>query len=261
MQPSQKRLVRSLALGAILSLITAHLISRSSQGTRNVAAAYPEIPQGGLADNDTGGKVPGDPNNAITDLQQFYKLAQIYHSRKGTYPGRDLFSDINRHPNAYGVNSLKDVEPYFLNPDDKFSDSAYERKNVGKICTYMWSNKRPDGTSMEAPKTPDKRDVLAYTSAYVHENVRTFKGERTTVNPVGFYLVLWDDGQVQSLPYDQMLFVPLGKGEFAEAFPGQAGVPANALNYDEYWRLSGWKKGPRGEEGGKGQSYNGKLPH
>ena len=256
-QNSRSRILRVTALSAIVLAIGIHVATRS-QSARNVALAGPEIPKGGVAENDTGGKVPGDPNNAVIDLQQFYRLAQIYRSRKGTYPGRDLFSDINRHPGAYGVGSLKDVEQYFLNPDDKFSDSAYERKNVGKISTYMWMNKRPDGTDVGAPKPQGKRDLLAYTSAYVHENIRTFSGQRTTVNPVGFYLVLWDDGQVQSIPYDQMLFVPLGKGEFAEAFPGQAGVPANALNYDEYYRLSGWKKGPRGEEGGKGQSYNGK---
>ena len=229
-----------------------------SHTSQSVAFAGPEIPVGGLPDNDTGGKIPGDPNNAIADMQQFYRLAQIYRSRKGTYPGDGLFLDIHRNPSAYGVSSLEDVEQYFINPDDKFSDSAYERKNVGKVCTYMWTNKRPDGTNVGSSKPQGKRDVLCYTSAYVHENIRTFRGQRTTVNPVGFYLVLWDDGQVQSIPYDQKFFVPLGKGEFAEAFPGQAGVPANALNYDEYHRLSGWKKGPRGSEGGKGQSFNGK---
>ena len=259
-QNSRGRAIRIAALLALLALIGIHLVTRS-RNSQNVAFAYPEIPQGGLADNDTDGKVPGDPNNAITDLQQFYKLAQTYRTRKGKYPtGGDLFVDIDQHPSAYGVSNLKDINDVFINPDDRFADSPEVRKRAGELCTYIYTDKRPNGTDVGASKLSDQRDVLGYTDAYFHKNLRTFKGERSTVNPVGYYLVLWDDGQVQSIPYDQVSFAPQGKGEFAQAFPGQAGVPANALNYDEYWRLSGWEKGPRGQEGGKGQSYNGKLP-
>jgi hypothetical protein len=85
--------------------------------------------------------------------------------------------------------------------------------------------------------------------------------------------VLWDDGQVQKIPFDKILLVPMGdladalkKGgstkevikdfirrsaniEFTFAYPGQAGMPPYAITYDEYYNILssiGFKKPKHG---------------
>ena len=62
-----------------------------------------------------------------------------------------------------------------------------------------------------------------------------------SLNPVGFYLVLYDDGKIAKVPYDQAIFfyeVPHpneAEITLSPVFPAQAGVTYNSLSYEEYW--------------------------
>ncbi|MDF2440701.1 MAG: hypothetical protein JWN98_1685, partial [Abditibacteriota bacterium] len=226
------------------------------------AAAEP-LPPEGRALNDTGGRVPGQPENGIRDLQKIHQLMSIYKRRNGSYPQyrTALYRDIKSDPNAYGGSRWQDIWHELENPDIRFSDNPHDRKFATEknmhIMPYTFNIKRPDGTPLGTAKPPGKRDVLSWTNLYVHQNIRQFKGERTTSNPVGFYLVLWDDGQVEKVPHDQILFVPTKPGTWITAFPNQAGVPSTALNYDQFHQRLGAKEGPRGTLGGKGVTYKG----
>lgn len=55
----------------------------------------------------------------------------------------------------------------------------------------------------------------------------------------GLYLVLWDDGSVEEVSYDQILYSPAqnSKDSFAIAFPNQAGISPDSVTYEEYWTI------------------------
>jgi hypothetical protein len=85
------------------------------------------------------------------------------------------------------------------------------------------------------------RDALAYTATYYHHNYPIREEKQTLANPVGFYLVLWDNGEIEKVPYDQVLYV-FEKPDVEEqgvttfpVFPRQASVPYNSLIYEEFW--------------------------
>ena len=120
---------------------------------------------------------------------------------------------------------------------------------------YYFKDKRFDGSLAGSPKAAGTHDVIATLDLYTHFNSVHRNGEIYT-NPVGFYLVLYDDGKVAKVPYDQIRFVPVGNREYQFAYPNEAGVPNTALGYDEYsQKIMGWKAGPRGGVGSPGQSY------
>ncbi len=255
--------VRMLALVVILCGFIIHIYRQSviKSPIQRSVDAWAALPKTGSSPNDTKGKILGNLSNGIQDLSCLYKMIRIYRQRTSKYPADSskLFEDIYVNSGAYGFKNGAESEQCFLNPDSRFSDSTAGSSNQ-YVSLYIIMNKRPDGSIIGGAKISNQRDILAFTNMYVHRNIRYFKGQQNTENPVGSYLVLWDDGQVEQVPYYKRLFVPLGGGKFSDAFPGQAGVPANALTYDEFYRVAGWKKGPRGEEGGKGQSFNGKSP-
>ncbi len=193
----------------------------------------PIIPPEGLAENDTGGKVPGNPAKAIADMKKFHQAINFYRSRHGgEYPSKagDIVVDMITHNRDYKV-----LPSDFSNPDSKYSDSPAARNSPQAYFPFIVPGKRPDGSPIGGPKPPGTRDVLAYCDLYYHRNIRVFKGDRTTSNPVGFYIVLWDDGQVEKVPYDRLMFVPKGGGEHGYAFQGQAGVPTNARTYKDFY--------------------------
>ena len=256
------RLVRSLALLSLLALIGFNIWTRRAASQVSNAQAR-VIPPEGVIDNDTGGKVPGNPANAEEDFMKIYAAIQSYNGQHGSkYPTMAQLMKFTVDHQMYRTReeaeeAVKKANAIFINPDNKYSDVPSTRKNPSSASDYNIYTQRPDGTPVGNPPS-GKKDVLAMTGLYVHQNIRQFKGERSRSNPVGFYVVLWQDGTIQKIGYDKILYVPKGGGDFTTAFPGQAGVPANALTYDEFYRVAGWKKGPRGEEGGRGQSYNDK---
>jgi len=188
---------------------TQFLRVRESQSSRD--SAIP--PQGKPAEIDTNGTIPGNPNHAIEDMRQLRKLIRVYQKKNGRFPehGNALWVDIMQAPQEYGYGSADEAWPVFSNPDARYSDNRAERRMPDRAMAYYILSKRPDGTPVGSPKAPGKKDVLIFTSLYVHENVRHFKGERSTSNPVGFYLVMWDDEKIEKVPYDKQLYVPLDK--------------------------------------------------
>ncbi len=102
------------------------------------------------------------------------------------------------------------------------------------------TDKRVDGENIGEMKLVGTQDVLAFSKTYYHWNIPDIASGRRLFNPVGFYQVLYDDGQVAQIPYDEALFVcepnPQGEGiRITTVFPKQAGVPFNCFRNDEKW--------------------------
>jgi hypothetical protein len=51
---------------------------------------------------------------------------------------------------------------------------------------------------------------------------------------VGFYLILWDNGSIERVAYDEVLYIPQDKG-FSLGFRKQAGLPSGCITYEEFW--------------------------
>lgn len=221
-------------------------------------------PEGRPADIETNGTIPGNPMNAIKDMKQLRKLITLYQRKHGRFPehGSALLLDVLRTPQEYGYSSSDEVWSVFGNPDCRYSDNVAERQRPNRSMPYYILSQRPDGTPVGGPKTAGQKDILIFTPLYYHGNVRHFKGERSTSNPVGFFLVMWDDEKIEKIPYYKQLYVQLDKNKggtehsFGMAFPGQAGVPSNALTYDQFHQKLGAKRGPRGKAGAKGLPYD-----
>ena len=251
-----------VSLLVVCALYGTHLYLKTHPKPRDISY---RLPKNGYAENDTQGRVPGNLQNGRHTLLKLNTYYQIYQRQHGSLPNTfgDMFTDLMKNPKVYGVNNLSEMDKTIANPDAKYSDNSMER--TGKLFTFGGDAIRPDKTPKFSAKKPGTKDVLAYTTTYLHENVRQFSGERSTSNPVGFYQVLWDDGTVQDIPYDKILYVPdaanagRNRKEYGLAFPGQAGVPSNAITYDEYYKRAGWQNAPHGVAGGKGTSYNGQT--
>lgn len=221
------------------------------------------LPTDGVAKFDTHGLVPGDPKNGERSLKNLYALIQIHLRNGGTLSPRianTVMDEAIQHPERYGFRDDKAVMAYLANPDNKFNDEESVRQ-VPNVPGFGGIPIRPDGTIPFTAKATGTRDILAYSTTYLHTNQRDFSGSRTTLNPVGFYQVLWEDGTVEQIPYDKPLFIMASNASTSHnspiAFPGQAGIPKYAVTYDQMWAKAGWKKGPRGVPNGKGVAYNG----
>ena len=198
------------------------------------------IPPEGLATSpDTNGGVPGNPNRTIADMKRLFNEIGLYQKRhNGEYPaiedGKDIDDDRVDNFKAYGYNDPSEAIKAFHNPDMKYSDMAHGSPQPETYFPYMMWSKRPDGTRIGSPKQAGTRDVLAYTDIYYHENIRLYKGDVTTTKPVGFYLVLWEDGDVTKVPYQDVQYAPpkpTGNGGATQkvVFPGQAGAPPEGV--------------------------------
>ena len=210
-----------------------------------------------------------NPDKGVADLQAIYRVIKTYRARtRGVCTPNyisSIITDASNNPTEYGFPNRKEVEKLFHNSDSLLSDSAKRNKISRPPVLYSILCGRPDGTYVSDPKAGDTRDVLAWTPIYVYENTRLFRGEKMTYNPVGVYLVLWDDGQVEKIPYHKVVFTRVKDMEVLIgikrrsngrilAFPGQAGLSKDAITYDQMWQEMGMKRGPRGKEGGKGES-------
>jgi hypothetical protein len=205
-------------------------------------------PAQGFAPTDTKGLVPGDYENARANLSTLFKVITNYRVRHhGMYTAKvaALLADIAAAPASYQFASFQAANSALHNPDAKFMDGV-SAEEAGAVWVYRLVDKRPDGTAFGTPHETGTKDLLAYTSAYIHQNVRYFPGDISVANPVGSYVLLWDDGSIETFAYDQVLFAPQEDGAFSEVFPGQAGIPWNVLTYDEM--LPGTPRGkPLGE--------------
>ena len=194
------------------------------------------IPAVGIALNDTHDKVPGHPEIAIAQAKRLYHFIEIYRRRhRGMYPdGNSLTHDMAYHYDSYGFHGQDEAMMSMTNPYSRYSDFDFVRKNYTGFQIFTIFNKRPDGSYIGTKTPVGKKDMLADTVIYVHENIRYYKGDRTTSKPVGFYIALWKDGTVTRVPYDQLMYVPDALGKYHWAFQGQAGIPTGALTYAQF---------------------------
>lgn len=184
-----------------------------------------------LATYNTGGKVPGDPSKAIRDLSKVHVGLAVFSSRHHRYPRdaaefvKDVFTRAKAYP--FKVSDLK-------NPDSQYAASPVARRYPDRFFPFLIPSKRPDGTGVGGKHRPGTRDVLAYTNIYAHHNITHRRREGDLLEPVGFFIVLWDDGTIEKIPLDRLIYVHKGNGSYAHGFPGQAGVPPGSRSYWEF---------------------------
>lgn len=199
---------------------------------------------------DSKGKVLGNPQNAIDDLQKLYLCMQTFHKIFKRYPESEieLINHMGTHLPLYGLANQAEVRAITSNPDMIYSWVPYFRQNPKTVIAYTFRNKRFDGQPVGSPRPQGQRDVLASTNLYYFPNTKMdWKNiKASTMNPVGFYVVLWDDGQVEKVPFDKVLQVPKGNNEWTTGFPGQAGLPEGTKTFDEFNRdginYQNWKR-------------------
>ncbi|RYG71253.1 hypothetical protein EON80_05515 [bacterium] len=176
---------------------------------------------------DTGGHVLGNPARAIEQLKQIYPLLQRYAVRhNGQHPTKStaLVQELIKAPKEYGFASYEEARSLFINPDSMYAGV----RDPDSYFAYSIATQRPDGSPLGGPRLAGTRDVWALTDIYQHTN-----GGGQAANPVGFYLVLWEDGEVEKIPYDLVLSFPRDQVLRRPAFMGQSGVPADAIRYNE----------------------------
>lgn len=232
MKSLQSRRFRVAALAVVLLLITFQAVHQFVNSRR-------ELTGNSMPDYDVGSTVPGNPQNEVTGLKSIYRVLNLYRKQHGgSYPINvmELLSDVRVRYTDYGLHSRLEADKLFESPDVRFSDEFQMIKGatVDSIIPYEMFSVRYDGTPVGGDKKPGTRDVLAWTDTYVHQNIH--QTGVPSANPVGFYMVLWDDGTISKVPYNKILYVPAGGGNYADAFPGQAGVPNNAVTYDQFQR-------------------------
>jgi len=178
--------------------------------------------------------LPGNVANGIKDLDSIYKALTTYRVRhQGMYPQKmvQLGIDIGTNAKEYGFSDPLSVRNELSNPDAQYSDNPSYRESPEVTIPYLLDGNRFDGAKVGSPKLIGTRDALAYAYLYRYEQERS-KGSRQKFNPRGYYLVLWDDGGVEKVPFDNVLNVYDGQG-FKYAFRGQAGVMSNIVTYEE----------------------------
>lgn len=225
--------LRLALIGILLSAgFLQYTRSRRSQAMGHIAPASmsEEMPRSGR-------KVPGNPTRALRDGVRFFGVLQIYRdSHGGQWPGsKDLSDELLHHPKQYGFPDPITALRAFSNPDCRYSDDAFVRTAPSGVFPWLVHSTRPDGSPIGSPASPGTRDVLATCSLYAHMNVRHLPGsDSTTIDPVGFYIVIWEDGLVEKVPVAETLMAA-GPGGQQLAFKAQAGVPRSAVSFAKYY--------------------------
>lgn len=241
---TKKSIIGILVLAVVLLAISQYVASHIMHNMRMRS----EKPKSTIQTN---GEVPGNPENGRKSLREFYLLRNKFISITGNQnPSvRDILSGISDDPRKFGLSSPNDLGKLLGNRDNIFSDNDMARKYPSAIFL-----REPNKFNCQG----NERYVISSSDTYLHRNIKQVGDEKTTVNPVGFYQVLWSDGTIQEVPYDQVLYVPDGNKRFKEAFPGQCGLPNGTLSYDEYWtKIAHFKSAPRGKKGEKGIDFSG----
>jgi len=227
-----------VVLSLLIILQICHQYFRAKQG-ESIASGVTGLPIGGIADNDTHGRVPGNPAKCLSDANLLYKQIETYrHYHQGLYPEKTsvLWQDIYNNFKQYGYRNQAEAENLYANPDAKFDDTPMLRKNP-LMNPFIVEATRPDGSAVGSPKSAGTKDRLAYTTLYFHMNRRHFNGYKDTISPVGFFVVVWDDGTVQKMPYKDLMFIKQpSTGNYLWGFKGQAGVPADAIPFNEFYK-------------------------
>lgn len=180
---------------------------------------------------DTHGTVPGNPERAERQMRDLYADLQVFLKRHGRPPRipSEFVREIQRnfdYPFAFDD---------LLNPDCRYAD-APQARHAARCFPYILYHLRPDGQPLLGPKREGTRDVLAMTDIYFHKNRKNPARGTGSWAPVGFFLVLWEDGEVTRVPFDNVLLYKTRDGGEKYAFPGQAGVPATAVGFREHFK-------------------------
>ncbi len=184
------------------------------------------------------GTTPRDPANGDRGLAALYPLLKTYIARhNGVLTGdiSDFYKDVYRNLAAYSVTEAQ-LNAITHNDDARYADtlpSLAARQDLATYLPYSIVSTRPDGTPTTGAGAGGAHDVLAYTDIYLYPNRRHHAEGGELVNPTGAFRVLWDNGAVMAIPYDQMVYALQADGVYRLAFPNQAGLPQDALTYEQ----------------------------
>jgi len=186
--------------------------------------------------------IPGHPDQTIRQMKRLYSAMKCYSGRHNGQPASTdvtgFISDIYANTNAYGFRDRGAAKNLLSNADCIYSDDVNVRRQAQNFFPYFMPSTRPDGSSITGTRQADTRDVLAYTDLYFHSNL-TWNARHTAAkqHPMGFFIVLWDNGAISRVPYEQTVFQPQSERRWVLGFPGQAGVARSAVPYTRYYRI------------------------
>jgi RNA polymerase sigma factor (sigma-70 family) len=233
-------LAAGLVLGGTALVPLTHAVSTHYNHSHRYAysgAASAWVDPQDLLDVNTKGKVPGNPSRGIAVAERIYNDIQVYRERhQGLFPpdGSALSNDRVRNLKAYGYSDFLSALRAYTNPDSRYADGPVERRDPAATEAFLLTKHRMDGSAIGSSEQAGTRDVLAYSDTYYHENIRRHGAKADTISPAGFYIVVWDDGEVQEVPFERTAYVKQPDG-FMVVFPGQAGIPAGAVPFKTYW--------------------------
>ena len=194
-------------------------------------------------DGYTGDKVLGNPENGVKALEHLYQIIQKYRANhQGALPnahGGNLKVDLYNNPHRYGFQSMEQAQAAIENLDGRFNPFSSTWHNPKLKTTPAMRFLRLNGVLSEIPKEVGTSDVWAINRNYFYENSPNLNVGREKANPVGFYLILRDDGKIARVPYDEVFFAYSFKNKISPditlspAFPNEPGVPYNCLSYQE----------------------------
>ena len=182
-------------------------------------------------------KVPGDPSQGVAMAERVYNDLRVYRERHQSQlppDGSALSKDRTQNLKAYGYPDFMAALRAYCNPDSRYADDPVARRDPAATETFLLTKRRMDGSAIGSSEQAGTRDVLAYSDTYYHENIRHHGTKGDTISPIGFYIVVWDDGEVQEVSFDRTSYVKQPDG-FMVAFPGQAGLPTDAIPFKTYW--------------------------
>ena len=239
-----KMKVAALAAVLVLGGVAAVPLARAVNTHHNHApryafsgAARTRVGPRDLVDVNTNGKVPGDPGRGVAEAERVYNDIQVYRGRhQGQFPpdGSALSNDRVRNLKAYGYSDFLSALRAYSNPDSRYADDPVARRDPTATETFLLTKHRMDGSAIGSSEQAGTRDVLAYSDTYYHENIRHHGAKADTISPTRFYIAVWDDGEVQEVPFGQTAYVKQLDG-FMVVFPGQAGIPSGAIPFKTFW--------------------------
>ena len=274
-------ILAAISIVLLITVVMQYRVVPKPQKSTTFKSKIDLLKSNALAANvyDTKGLVPGDPDEAEIKLKEFgrcvaiflkahpdaFKSAKIGNIRLVSIANL-MFPDMVKNMSAYNLPEGLSPFEYFSNPDIKYSPTwgpnLTSGADLSHIVTFSSRLLRPDGSLIGSPKPKNTRDVYAYWDVYVHDNFVANAEDmmKSTTNPIGFYLVLWEDGSVARVPFDQIMYAPSASeaNSYSIAFVGQAGVPANSISYvEDYMKHHRGMKPKTGKPGILGYAMDG----
>lgn len=183
-------------------------------------------------------------------MKSVYKSVSIFRRKHNRYPrsSMELLNDMAPNPGAYEFADRDAAVASLSNPDIIHQHPRWSKERIKNMTTYQMRFRRFDSSPFGSQKPEGTRDVLMWSSDYYFENIKNNYDNinASTMNPVGFYLVLWDDGQIERVPFDKTLQVPAESNSWQVGFAGQAGLTKGSKTFDEFHKnlinYRNWKR-------------------